>query len=216
MTVLDAPLGVETRTRVKVIVLSAAMLAAATTAQALSIVVGDHTGLQPELAAQVVPIFINAEGGEIVQSLYFRATEGDGGPDVGGTDIAFKMTGDITGPGTLFEHNNTGTTDASFGPFILDLQTDAANGPITLPPGLFLLGTITFDTTGVIGGFPLLMAGGIGGDTVLAPYVVGDQIFPLTIENGFVSDFPEPSTFVLFGIGVVGFACVRRRRRRKP
>jgi hypothetical protein len=200
--------------RAKIVVLSAAVLAAATTAQALSIVVGNHGDLPPN-QAQTIPIFITAEGGEIVQSLSFRATEGDGGPDVGGTDIAFKMTGDITGPGTLFEHNNTGTTDASFGPFILDLETEAASSPITLPPGLSLLGTITFDTTGVFGIFPLLMVGGIGGDTMLAPYVVGDEVFPLVIQNGSVDDFPEPSTFVLFGMVATGLACMMRRNKWK-
>lgn len=200
--------------RLKIAAVLSILLAVSASAQAASIIVGFHK-LNPEMAGQVVPIFVNSQfGGETITGLRLRAQVGDGGPDLGGTDVAFKMSGDITGPGTLFEHNHGEVFDQSFPPYIVDIITDVANEPITLPLGVSLLGTLTFDTTGVIGIFPLLLSGTLAGDTALPPFFVGGD-FDLQIENGVVEDFPEPSGIVLLGMAMIGFACATRRRLRR-
>jgi MYXO-CTERM domain-containing protein len=209
----------EMRMRLKVVLLAAAMLAAATAARAdLTITVGDHT-LLPNMAGQVVPIFVSAQGGEAVQGLQFRVTEGDGGSAVGGFDIGPAMTGDITGPGTVFFPNNVGTADNSVPPMVLDLGTVTGAGSITLPPGLSLLGTITFDTTGLGPGpaLGLFMAGpnSLTGDTQMNPFFIGnDPGTALTVVNGSVQIVPEPSSVVLglFAMAGLGAVAIRRRR----
>jgi MYXO-CTERM domain-containing protein len=208
----------EMRMRLKVVLLLAAMLAAATAARAdLTILVGSHD-LQPNQAGQVVPIFVLAQGGEQVQGLQFRATEGDGGAAVGGSDVAPAMTGSILDPGMLFNPNNVGTTDASFGPMILDLGTVTSSGTIGVPTGAVLLGTITFDTTGMTtGAWALQMVGGAGGDTQISPFFAGnDPGTALTIVNGTVQIVPEPSSVVLglFAMAGLGAVAIRRRRAR--
>jgi hypothetical protein len=192
----------------------------ATSAQAnLFIDVGDHL-LLPNKAGQTVPIYVKADGGEQVLGLHFRAVLGDGGTAAGGVDVGPAMTGDIIGPGTVFELNNVGVSfDGSLPPLIFDQGTTTSSGSITLIPGLSLLGSITFDTTGLgpgsVSGMPLRMAGSVDGNTAIPNYFVGDPDFPLTIHNGSVTIVPEPASVALAAIGLVGVIALAYRRRKR-
>jgi hypothetical protein len=202
-----------------IVALALALSPLATTAQAnLFIDVGDHL-LLPNLPGQTIPIYVKADGGEQVQGILLRAFLGDGGAAVGGVDVGPAMSGAILDPGMLFFANNFGLIDSSFGPMILDLQTATDTGFITLPPGLSLMGTITFDTTGLgpgsVTGMALKLVGGLGGDTQLPPYFSGDPDFPLTIVNGSVTIVPEPGSIVLAAIGLAGIIALAYRRRRR-
>jgi len=210
----------EMRMRLKVGLLMAALLVAASAARAdLVVTVGNHD-LLPNTPGQVVQIFVTAQGGEAVSGNQLRAQLGDGGPDVGGTDVGPVMTGDIIGPGTIFESNNVGVSDNSLGPLYVDLGTNTTAGTIALSPGQNLWGTLIFDTTGFGPGFsmPLLLSGAAGGDSDMFPFHVTnfDPGFALLIENGSINIpiVPEPSSIVLGMFAVAGFGAVAIRRRR--
>jgi hypothetical protein len=203
----------EMRMRLKVGLLSAALLVAATAARADLVVQLGNYQLQPGQAGQIVPIFVAAQGGEAVAGTEFRVQEGDGGTDLGGSDVAPSMVGDIIGPGTIFELNNSGVNDSSF-PMLVALGTTTSSGFNILSAGDNLWGTLTFDTTGLTSGsWPLIMTGTIFGDSGLNPFQVGDG---LTILNGTVTIVPEPSSVVLgmFAVAGLGAVAIRRRRAR--
>jgi len=200
----------EMRMRLKVGLLTAALLVAATAARADLVVVLGNYQLQPNLAGQVVPIEVIAQGGEQIQGTTFRVQIGDGfGGDV---PTPPSMTGDISGPGTIFETNNTGISDGSIPQFI-DLGTTTIGTSVNvLSPGSNLWGFVTFDTTGVAtGSWPLIMAATIGGDSGLSPFLIGQG---LSIQDGSVTIVPEPSSVVLGLFAVAGFGAVAIRRRR--
>src|SRR6476619_4282880 len=113
-----------------------AALCCAHSAFAISIDVGHHD-LQPNTPDQVVEIFVVGPA-TVIQGINFRAQIGDGGliPDgqggFYGDDIVQPMTGDIIGPGTFFETNNTGLTDNSLLPGLVDEGTTTTTGSIPL------------------------------------------------------------------------------------
>jgi hypothetical protein len=203
------------------VALALALSPLATTAEAnFFIDVGDHL-LLPNQAGQTISIYVNAQGGEAIQALAFRATLGDGGALVGGLDVGPTMTGDIIGPGRLFETNHSDLHDQSVYPMILDLETLIADRhqDLVVSPGSHLLGTITFDTTGFgpgsVTGMPLFMVGGLGGDAEMLPYSPGNLDFPLTIENGSITIVPEPGSVALASFSLLGMIGMVYRRRRR-
>jgi len=120
----------EMRMRLKVGLLTVALLAVAAAARAnLTVIVGAHD-LLANTPNQVVPIFVIANGGEGIQGTQFRVQQGDGGVDFGGSDVGPSMVGDIIGPGTIFATNNVGATDAAGGATMyIDLGTATTGSP---------------------------------------------------------------------------------------
>jgi len=199
--------------RLKVGLLMVTLLTLASAAQAdMTIVVGSHD-LQPNQAGQTVPIFVVSDTADSTQGLAFNAQLGDGGPDVGGSDVTILMTGDAVGPGTLFELNHNAVNDGSVPPSFVSLGFTVQSGSVPIPVGSSLLAVLTFDTTGFNPGdnWDLLLAGTVNGDTQILGLNSGGT---LTIENGHVTIVPEPSSIVLGLFAVAGFGAVAIRRRR--
>ena len=196
--------------RLKVGLLMVTLLTLASAAQAdLTIVVGAHD-LQPNQAGQTVPIFVTSDIADSTQGLAFNAQLGDGGPDLGGTDVTPLMTGDAVGPGTLFETNHNAPADGSVPPSFVNIGFTVQSGTVPIPVGATLLATLTFDTTGFTAGtWPLLLSGTANGDTQIL-----QTVGALSIENGSITIVPEPSSIVLGLFAVAGFGAVAIRRRR--
>ncbi len=97
---------------------------------------------------------------------------------------------------------NVGTTDVD--------GVDIADG-ILGPAGHFvgLLGTAAFDPANPFPSNPALSGGLEFGTSGLGPNVYLDN---LSVATG-ARAIPEPSTFVLLGLSLAGFACARRKRK---
>jgi hypothetical protein len=193
------------------VVLSLAILfcLAAGAQAALTITVGAHN-LLPNQAGQTVDINIgNAVGGELIQGVNFRAQLGDGGiPGFGGSDVLPLMTGVIDGAGMIFSVNANPPADNSLPPGYVDIGTTVLAGNNVLVAGDNLLATLTFDTTGFVGGSWILTLNTAGGDTNTGG---GEQ---LILEDGSITIVPEPSSVVLGLFAIAGFGAVAIRRRR--
>ena len=75
------------------------------------------------------------------------------------------MTGDILGPGTIFDPNNSGLNDFSVPPGYVDQERPPGSLHGHVGPGDNLL-RVVIDTTGLTSGtWPLLLIGTAGGDT---------------------------------------------------
>lgn len=172
------------------------------------IVVGDHE-LQPNLAGQQVQIFVT--GNDQVEGLNFNIQVGAGGARILDLDIL---------TGTIFASNNTGTSDPD-GPGAGDLaplwegRTTTTSGGTVVASGL--LGTVTFDTTGLFGGtWGLSMSQTSNGPTDFAD---PDILLDITDGSIFIrggsqgEDVPEPATTALLGLASVALAGYLRRRR---
>src|SRR5690349_12676705 len=116
----------EMRMRLKVGLLSAALLVVATAARADLVVQLGNYRLQPNTPGQIVPIFVTAQGGELIQGTEFRVQEGDGGTDLGGSDVGPSMVANIDGPGTIFAPNNSGVNTLADFPMFQGLSTSTA------------------------------------------------------------------------------------------
>jgi hypothetical protein len=177
-------------------------------AQALTIVVGAHN-LQPNLAGQQVGIFLFSDVPDSTTGLSFNAQLGDGGPEVGGVDVTVSMTGDATGPGTLFENNHELQFDGGVPPSFVNVGFNVESGSVPIPIGYSLLAVLTFDTTGFdLFTWPLLVGGTVNGDTVL----LGTE-GELLITNGSIQCVPEPGSAVLAGLGFAGLVAWGWRKR---
>jgi len=176
----------------------------------MTIIVGGPHLLQQNLAGQVVPIFVVSDTPDTTQGLAFNAQLGDGGPDVGGSDVTPLMTGDAIGPGTLFELNHNAQNDGSAPPSFVNLGFTTQSGTVPIPVGASLLAVLTFDTTGFVEGvWPLLLSGTVNGDT----QILGTT-GALSIVNGEIFVEPEPSSAVLAGLSLVGLVAWSWRKRR--
>lgn len=198
--------------RLKVGLLMVTLLTLASAAQAdLTITVGDHN-LLPNTAGQTVQIFVVSDTADSTQGLSFNAQLADGGTGAGGSIDGPIMTGDATGPGTLFETNHNPVSDGSLPPGFVNLGFAVQSGTVPIPVGSSLLATLTFDTTGfTTGTYPLILGGpdAINGDTQIAA-----TTGLLSIVNGSITIVPEPSSIVLGLFAVAGFGAVAIRRRR--
>jgi hypothetical protein len=145
------------------------------------------------------------------QALSFNAQLGDGGPLIGGVDITPLMTGDATGPGTLFEFNHNPPADGSVPPSFVNIGFLDVSGTVSIPVGTSVLAILTFDTTGFGPGYSttLKLKDTLNGDTQI-PSSEG----PLTIHNGSITVIPEPSTVVLSALGLIGLVAWGWHKRR--
>src|SRR3954464_2511526 len=80
----------------------------ATNARADLLISLGNIQLQPNQPNQSVPVFVHAQGGELVQGLILRVQLGAYDELTGTFENTPLLTGDILAPGALFEHNNTG------------------------------------------------------------------------------------------------------------
>ena len=195
-------------------------LSLAASAQATPIIiVGNHV-LQPNTPGQIIDI--NVSGGDAVQGLNFNAQVADGGPEVGGVIVGPSIKGHILPFGapattfnplpTIFQPNNTGEQDVSGGlSQFLGLITTTGSGSVSANG---LLARLEVDTTGFFGGtWDLLLSGTVNADTDFAGIPIGIQNGTLHIQY----TAPEPSSFVLATLGILGGVAlaVPRRLRRK-
>jgi hypothetical protein len=175
------------------------------------ITIGNHV-LQPDMANQPVDVYVS--GGDPVFGVNFNIEVGPGGPPI--QDLVIF---DDAGPKPyMFDSpNNTGTADLD-GPHMDPvLLWEGRN--TTTPSGTIaatgLLGTVFFDTTGILSGgpWPLRMSSTLNGPTDFAGVATEITDGTITIEG---TTIPEPSTFVLWlvfcSLGLFGRTRPRRMR----
>ena len=155
-------------------------------------------------------------------------TTGAGGTQGAGVSVDYStMVADFTV--TAFTANPGAGGDPL--PFILTPPNDtgsrietinAASFPPVFGTGIagagvsYLLGTVTFSSTGPGGSFGVVVDANAGADGVLD--LAGGTITPTTTFNSAtinVSPVPEPGTLSLLGMGLGGLYVVGRRSRRK-
>lgn len=191
------------------------LLTVTTVAQANpTIVVGAHL-LEANTAHQEIDIFVRSPGSPTnVQGVDLNAQLGDGGPPAGGTTVGPTITGDLIGPGTLFNGNNTGDTDAGSIPLGYYHSTTTATGFVTIPNSSVLLVRLFLDTTGFgpaspgdlgPGQWSLRLNATANGPTDFGPIAA-------TITDGFIGE-PEPSSIVLALFAAVGLVAAAIRKR---
>jgi hypothetical protein len=153
--------------------------------------------LQPGISGQQVMFF--ATGNELVDGLEFDIQVGDGGSDVGGTDVGPIITAIDLITGTPFEGNS---------PTQVDVVTfdRARQSTVDVPADVALsantkVATVTFDTTGVAtGSYDLLLSGVAGAfDTT---YFDGGTEVTTVVVNGQITVVPEPSAILLLVLGL--------------
>ena len=186
--------------------------------------------LQENTPDQKIPIYVVGEAGDPdIAGVNFNVQVADGGPEVsGGTidgpEISYvQLVDDLNTPGYAMYHTNAyGSTffDAlpnmgHFGvgstvPQIFAENTAFSSGGKPIPAGAnFLLGIVTIDTTGFFVGdandpWDLKIGSTLNGSTVLLDTAQTPAPIPLTITEGQITLIPEPSTFVLVLIGLLG------------
>lgn len=149
------------------------------------VVVGDFD-LAPNTAGQTIQISVN--GGDSVQGLNFNVQIGDGGTDVGGSDIAPRITDVDILSGSIFDGNNTGQSSLAGFDLFRAVTTTTNSGSVSADG---LLATLTIDTTGFgAGTWPLQ----------LQTTAIGASDFagvPMVITDGSITVVPEPATVVM-------------------
>lgn len=186
----------------KVVLSFAVLLCLTAVAQAVPLItVGNHI-LQPNMAGQTIDILVS--GGDAVAGTNFRAQVGDGGPPLGGVDVAPSMTGSIIAAGTIFAPNNTGMADLSIPPLYVELVTTTSAGTVAASG---VVAKLTFDTTGFAGGSWVLSLNTLGGPTDFG-------LLAADLQDGSITIVPEPSSVVLGLFAVAGFGAVVIRKRR--
>jgi len=209
------------------------ILFAPNSAQAAFIIVGDHR-IDPA-PGQTIPLYVQAEAGDPnVAGVSLNIQVGDGGPAVGGnpgpTIEYVQLVDDPADPlrNTYFT-NQYGTgifqgagNHGHFGvgqlvPQIYSENTATVSGAIAADG---LLAVITLDATGFTpddGPWALIVSATPNGPTQLVDDTPQVNPIPLTVVDGSVSivnPIPEPSTFLLLGMGAVGLLAYGRRKRR--
>jgi hypothetical protein len=182
-----------------------------------TIVVGGHL-LAPNTAGQEIDIMVNSAPSQNVQGTDLNAQVADGGAPAGGSAVGPTISGNLVGPGTLFNGNNTGDTDAGSVPMGYYHSTTTASGTVTINNTNQLLVRLFIDTTGFGPGSPgdlgpgkwsLNMMNTANGPTDFGPVAAA-------ITDGFIQIVPEPTSIVmaLFAVAGLGAVVIRRRRAR--
>lgn len=213
--------------RVYAALAAASILLLGVSAFGAKITAGNH-GLLPDTPGQVIPIWVYADAGdhEIVSAdLFVQLVDGGLSP----------LGGEVDGPEIKMvdlEHGNPKWGTTVFG--LVDNTHNQVN-PAIYPPGRAaqtitaaensstvadgLLAVITIDTTGLFlgdGPWDLIVDSNTALVDVTPPANPDDgpvNYIPLTIENGQIYLVPEPSTFLLAGLGVALLLAVARRRK---
>lgn len=190
----------------RVIVASGLLLLCVTTAaQAdLTIEYGDSYVIEllPNQANQEVQFFVSGPDAFVFMDLYMQI--GDGGATIGGSDTMpiFQDVDFLTG--SLFAGGSQNA--ATNAPLIwADLLATAGNAPVNGPG---LIGTVTFDTTGMSEGAIQFLMSGVADsfDSMFS----GESAITTIAPNGVIVIVPEPASIALLGLG--GLLILRRRR----
>jgi hypothetical protein len=169
--------------------------------------------LQPNQAGQIVEFQLTVTNPTAVNSINgfeFNIQVGDGGADLGGSDLGPVITGINLVGGTIWA-TATSPTQANVVEFDLARQSsvDFAT-PIALT-GTPIIARVEFSTLGIgpNSTAPLLLTGVAGSfDTKL---FAGASEVPLTITNGFVTTVPEPASLAMVAVAAVALTARRRR-----
>jgi len=182
-----------------------------------TIVVGHHL-LNANQANQEIDILVNSSPSQNVQGTDVNAQVADGGAAAGGSVAGPTITGNLVGPGTLFNGNNTGDTDAGSIPQGYFHSTTTSTGTVTIGNTNQILVKLFFDTTG----FTATSPGDLGpghwrltlGNTANGPTDFGPIAAAITDGDIQIQAIiPEPASIGLALMAVAGLGAVILRRR---
>lgn len=172
--------------------------------------------LLPDRSGQEVSFFArNTTAQDIfVAGLTLNVQVEDSGPGALGTVLGPTITGMEVLVGTPFSLNNTGQVNPGSAPQFANRTTTTQSGTIALPASdPFLLGTVTFDTTGFFAGesFQLILGATINGSTAYFDES-GTRLVP-EILDGLLVVVPEPASMAWVGGFLLSTAWFWRRYR---
>ncbi len=183
-------------------------------AEIITVQAGNHD-LLANTADQVIEILISGDGK--LQGVNFDVQIGNGKTG----EVPAITNVDIIGTGLLFSASNTGDNgdgsgiDDGLAGFWSSSTTTQAGETVTPGSPNSILAKVEISTVGFdSGSFELILNDGLD---VLTDFAGWEKITgnDLTIFNGTVKVVPEPSSFILFiGLGSLGVAVLKRRRRR--
>jgi hypothetical protein len=201
------------RLRSSLLALAIALLMPAPAHAVIAIVAGNHV-LPNTPGSHVIPVM--AYGSDPIQGILLNLVTGDGGPNIGGPyggTIAAPIivAVDITGPGTIFESNNTGNQGFIYNDQIAERFTLTASGWVEPNATGNLLAFVTLDTTGfgpgswhfgISGAFDgLFYPSSLAGSQY--PPLGSGNFVPFTLADGSITIVPEPSTIGMCLCGAV-------------